>query len=375
MGKPLRILQVGLTQNPGGIESVIMNLYRNLDRDVVQFDFLSMAGEALAYEDEIADLGGVVYKELHRLKQNPPGYYQGINNFLKTHGSQYAALHHNACELSYMLPCQLAKKHGIRTRIFHNHSEQFVQQPSPLRKLVVARHLKTMGASVTDFFACSTRAGAFLFQNRYDFIVIPNAIDTESFAFDEGRRRRLRKEFGFGDDVFVLGAVGRIDPVKNPHFILTLLAEVLKREPQAVLLWVGSGSLDEEIAAQAENLGIKEKIRFLGLRRDLADLYQGMDAFVLPSLVEGIPVTGIEAQSAGLPCYYPDHIARESDLTGLVNYLSLAAGPVVWAREILARKEQHSRKGYARSVAAAGYDIRKTALDLQRFYWERAHAE
>lgn len=197
--------------------------------------------------------------------------------------------------------------------------------------------------------------------------IINNAIDATAYSFNPKKRIEMRHQLGLADKL-IIGHVGRFNPQKNHPFLLDIFAALLKKEPSAILLLVGGGENMLKIQAKAHALGIAEHVRFLGVRSDVADLMQAMDVFVFPSLYEGLPVTMVEAQAAGLPCIISDKIPPECILTeGLVDVMPLSASPEIWAEKILA-KRAIPRTDRRAEIAAHGFDITTEAVKLQEFY-------
>ena len=198
-----------------------------------------------------------------------------------------------------------------------------------------------------------------------------NAIDTQRFAFDLSTRAGIRKVFGYADEL-VIGHVGRFDAAKNQSFLLDVFSEIVKREPNAKLLLVGDGPLRKQIETKVAALGLSDRVIFTGVRSDVADLMQAMDILVFPSKNEGLPVTLVEAQAAGLPCVISDSIPKDAVITkNLVTTLSLQDSPEKWAEHVLSRK-QEARSDHSEEVKAAGFDIRETAKWLEEFYLDKA---
>jgi glycosyltransferase involved in cell wall biosynthesis len=220
-------------------------------------------------------------------------------------------------------------------------------------------------AVATDLFACSREAGEWMYRKR-PFRLISNAIDCEAFGFDPVRAEALRREAGL-EGQFVMVHVGRFDPVKNHRFLLEIFREVLSRQENAALLLAGTGDTMPQIREMAANYGIAEKVRFLGSVSDIPGLLQLADAFVFPSLYEGLGISLIEAQAAGLSCFAADCVPGDANVTGRVRYLPLSGGAVLWAEEILKAREQprHRDTGLIRQQ---GYDIALEAEKLQEFY-------
>ena len=236
--------------------------------------------------------------------------------------------------------------------------------------MIVRKYFKKrMMPHLTHLFMCGEESGKWLYgeKNKSRFIMLNNAIDAASYTYDLSKREELRRQLGLADKL-VIGHVGRFNPQKNHPFLLDIFAALLKKESNAVLLLVGGGVGMSKMQEKVQELGIAEHVRFLGVRSDVADLMQAMDVFVLPSLYEGLPVTMVEAQAAGLPCIISDKVPPECILTeGLVDVMPLSASPGAWAEKILAKRAIPHTDRRA-EIAAHGFDITTEAVKLQEFY-------
>lgn len=359
---PLRVLQIVTVMNRGGLETFLMNLYRHIDRNKVQFDFLTHRTEAGVFDEEIRVLGGNVY---HVPRANPLSfdYLTNLNHFFATH--QYEIVHaHLDCMSA--LPLAYAKKHGVPTRIAHAHSSR---QDFDIKYPVKAVSKRYIASEATELFSCGVAAGKWMFGTD-DFRVIPNAIDTDVFAFNARRRKEVRRKLGVNDDVSVIGHVGRFSRPKNHKFLLRVFSDFLKLQPSARLVLVGDGELREQIEAEIRRLQIESSVILLGIRSDVGDLLQGMDLFLMPSQYEGLPLVLVEAQCSGLPCVISDSIPRDCVICkDVVRAVSLSLSPSEWARvvnEML--REPASRHSYADRVRRAGYDVQELASNLCSYY-------
>ena len=213
-------------------------------------------------------------------------------------------------------------------------------------------------------------AGEFVFGNKEEFCIYNNAIDAKRFGYDINKRVQARKELKISDDVFVIGHIGRFNTQKNHTFLIDIMSEINKKDPKAVLLLIGEGDLEEHIKNKVDELGLENNVMFLGVRSDVDRLYQAMDVFVMPSLFEGLPVSGVEAQAAGLKCIFSDTITEQTMLTSNVEFISLDRGTAIWADEILKWYKGYDRRDQINIIERAGYDIKKQAKQLQNFYIE-----
>lgn len=304
----------------GGVESVIMNYYRHLDHSKVQFDFICDEDSTRIPYDEIKKLGGRVF--LVPKYQNLPKYLKALEKLFKE--NQYRIVHSNINTLS-VFPLYAAKKAGVPIRISHSHS---TSNPKEWKRNLIKNILRPFSKRyATDYFACSELAGRYLFGNKAfdqgEVKIIHNAIDVEKFKFDEVARKKLRKEFEIKDSTIVIGHVGRFVQQKNHTFLVDVFKEFHGKNPDSKLLLVGSGPLEDEIKKKVDRLGLKDSVLFLGQRDDINKLYSVMDIFCLPSLYEGLPVVGVEAQAAGLPTIFSNRISEEVIISSYAKNVSI----------------------------------------------------
>ena len=361
---PIRVLQVVTHMERGGLESMIMNYYRHIDREKVQFDFLVHRQEQASFDDEIESLGGRIYR-LPRLVPWSKNYLSTLNRFFDEH-PEYKVIHvHQDCLSSVIL--KVAAQHNVSVRVAHSHS---ANQDKNLKYPIKLWYKRSIPKYATNLFACGKGAGDWMFGGA-PFQIINNAIDVEAYAYNLTKRQEIRRQLNFENEL-TIGHVGRFNQPKNHPFLLDIFATLLKKEPNAVLLLVGGGEDMPKIQTKAQALGIAEHVRFLGIRSDVADLMQAMDIFVFPSLYEGLPVTMVEAQAAGLPCIISDKVPPECIITeGLVDILPLSAGTETWSEKLLEKRDT-PRTDRRAEIAARGFDITTEAVKLQEFYLEAA---
>ncbi len=362
--EPIRVLQIVTTMERAGLETMLMNYYRNIDREKVQFDFLRHRDGEHAYDAEIRATGGNIYTVPAFNPLNTNGYLTALDTFFREHHNNYRIVHAHLDCLS-AVPLRFAKKYGIATRIAHAHvSKMTFDLKYPIRMFYRAQ----LPYAATDLFACSGDAGKWMFGKR-EFTVIPNAIDCAAFSYHAQTAERLRRENGL-EDQLVIGHVGRFDPVKNHTFLIEVFREIIKQRHDSVLLLAGVGNTMPEIKALVSSYGLDDKIRFLGSVSNVPDLLQMMDAFVFPSLYEGLGISLIEAQAAGLPCFASRNCVPDSaNITGGVKYLPLDLGAEAWANTILQNLDSAvDRQCATRAVRAAGYDIQTEARKLEAMY-------
>lgn len=355
----------------GGIETMLMNLYRHIDREKVQFDFLAHYGREAVYNDEIRSLGGRIY-EMPALKDENHVYYwrifsylRALHRFFKEH-QEYKVIHgHMTNTASIYMP--IAKKYGVTCRISHSHSTRgkagHLGKVTDLLQKSISRH-------ATDFFACSKGAMHWFYpQSLIDsgkVQVLANAVDAERFRFRPEIRAQKRQELNLGENLAII-CVGRFRPEKNQTFLMDVLQEMLKHRKDVIFVFAGEGPCEEEVKAKAKAYGIEAHTRFLGMRTDVPELLQAADAFVLPSFWEGLPVTAIEAQAGGLHCVVSQGLTEEMNAINMVNYVSLEASCSTWGEALINAATQPRRDTYE-EIKAAGYDINTTAPWLQAYY-------
>lgn len=359
----IRVLQCVNNMHRAGLETMLMNYYRNIDRTRVQFDFLMHRPFRSDYDDEIEALGGKIYRAPRLTPQNYPAYFAYMKDLFAEH-PEYKVIHSHIDSMSY-LPLLAAKKADVPIRIAHSHSTGIdLDFKYPLKQYFRYR----MNKVATHCFACGTEAGRFLFRGR-EFSVIPNAVDAAQYSYDETVRIRKRKELGISNQL-VVGHVGRMTYPKNHEFLLCLFADVLKFRPDALLILVGTGEKESELKKKVSELHIDAAVRFLGNRGDVQELYQVMDIFVLPSYFEGIPLVGVEAQFSGLPCLFSYGVPQEVCFSKACRFRKLSDPLSAWVQDVLTLVSESDRNGV---VECPSYDIKTVAGNLLAHYEEFAH--
>lgn len=362
--EPVRVLHVLQRMEAGGTQALLMNLYRNIDRSKLQFDFLVEYTEKQFYDDEIESLGGRIYRSSIREDFNLPRFNRFLKTFFEEH-DEYDIVHCHTYSIGYFV-LKAADNAGVSIRIAHSHNNRMGGHGLFLKAIM--RSLFSIHAN--QFMACSDEAGRFLFGNR-DFTVVKNAIDVDKFAFDKSIRADARRDLGL-DSAFVVGNVGRLHQQKNQTFLLDIFNEVLDISPNSKLLLVGNGPLRESILSKADNLGISDRIVLLSNRSDMDRLYQAMDVFVLPSLFEGLGIVAIEAQSSGLPTICSNGVAEDANVSALFSRMSLSDSPKAWANLIVRMDGIRDSLAGANGVIAHGFDIKDNAENMQAWYLSKA---
>lgn len=368
--EPIHVLVLDTVMDRGGAEAMIMNYMRNIDRDVIQFDFLTNRDYRAAYEDEIESLGGKIYHMCPMYPKYFGQYKREVREFLKHH-PEYRIIHSNLEERSYFA-LKEAKKLGVPVRISHSHN-----RPLGVNlKLIVRYYFRFMLKYYnTHMFACGVEAGDWLYgkKNRDKVIVMKNAIDALQYRYNAQVQNAMRKELGI-EGKKVIGHVGRFFSQKNHTFLIDIFKAVHDKDSDTVLLLVGGGEADDslknQIKAKVKELGLEEAVLFLGVREDVDRVVQAFDLFLLPSLFEGLPVTMVEAQAAGLPCVISDKVPIQCDITGNVQVVALDDAPEKWADKICDILENFEKRDTYEKIVEAGFDIKENAKWLKEFYVE-----
>lgn len=356
MSEPIRVAQVLNRMDSGGIEMVVMNYYRHIDRQKIQFDFYFSQDSAFPQREELEQLGAGIYPIPPYSK--PFAYHKTLCKVFQER--KYGIVHAHLNTMS-VFALFAAWRTGVPVRICHNHTTAYWGEGAKTLLKYILRPWNKLFA--TDYFACGETAGRWMYGNRcFDqgkVIVMPNAIDTQKFAFDPGARKQMRDELKISQDAFVIGHVGRFMYQKNHNFLIDFFIEVLKKKQEAVLLLVGEGELIESIQKKVRAKGISSSVVFTGARKDVNKLYSAMDVFCLPSFYEGMPVVAWEAQANGLPCIFSDKITQEAICNPNCQLLNLSLGQEKWARALLCVENRAS---------SALPNIGKAAVRLLDFY-------
>lgn len=355
----IRVLHIVGSMHPGGMENFVMNLYRNIDRTKIQFDFITHTKSDSEYVREIKELGGHIY-QLPRLTSRPLANLRGIRRIVKENG-YVAVVRHTPNAL--VIPQLLAAKSAGSIAICHSHSTSNAKMTIHRIGRFVMKH------SDVRRFACSAPAGEWMYGSK-PCQIVHNAIDLERFSFDEGRRNRIREEFQLTDEQPVFGHIGNFLTVKNHSYLLKIYAAIAGEMPSARFFCIGDGDLRDTMMQEAVSLGIDDKVIFTGRRCDAENFLSAMDVLIFPSIYEGLPLTLIEAQVAGLPILASDVINHEAEVTkGLLSWQSIKESEEVWAEEALKLWSEHpSRTCQRESIKAAGYDIHELAKWYEEYF-------
>ncbi len=368
----IRVLHVVGKMHYGGMETLIMNIYRHIDRSKVQFDFLVHYEEPGEYDEEIRELGGKIFVMPKTVPQNYFIYKKALFNFFTEH-QEYKIIHGHLQSVAFLYH-KIAKKTGDRCCITHSHASGYDKNLKGIFSYLTA----LLAQNNTDvFFGCSNAACEAYFKKAIKsgkkMTVIKNGIDSSKYIFNSAIRKKVREENNLGD-ALVVGHTGRLSPAKNHVFLLKIFNEILKRNENSILLLAGDGPLKDAIRETAEKMNIYSNIRFLGARSDINELLQAEDIFVLPSLYEGLGIALIEAQAAGLKCFASTAVPQDANITDLLNYIRLEKSPEYWAEEIL-KSIPYERINTNSDIVNSGFDIAETAKELEAFYLKASELE
>ena len=339
--KPIIIAQIMGKWVGGGVEAVIMNYYRHIDKTKVQFDFICDSDSTNIPYEEIESLGGRVilcppYQKLFK-------YIKFLTKLFKE--NKYTIIHSNINVLS-VFPLYAAKKAHVPVRIAHSHS---TSNKKEWKKNIVKNILRPFSKRyATDYFACSELAGRYMFGNKTfnegKVTVINNAVDLNNFKFNKKYRKDLRKEFNIKDDAFVIGHIGRFVKQKNHDYLIDIFNEVHKSNKNTILLLIGQGPLNEEIKNKVDSLGLTDSVIFAGQRTDVNKLYSAMDMFLFPSLYEGLGMVLIEAQTNGLGCVVASTVPDLARISNKFYSLDLSEDVSVWSKNVFKCLESDREK-------------------------------
>ena len=364
--EPIRVLHVLHSMNCGGAETLLMHLYRGMDREKVQFDFLVNVFDEMYYEREIESLGGRIYRMPFLTRTTPPVYAHALTRFFKEH--PYTIVHSHLETTTGMI-LAAAKRAGVPVRIAHSHNTRFTRVgiAAAPENLFKAWCRTRIVPNATHLFACSQEAARWLYgRHAAESTLLNNGVDVAACAYSEETRARMRRELGLGDAP-VFGHVGRFNDQKNHVFLIEAFAQYSRTHPDSRLLLAGEDVLRPQIERQVRDAGISEAVRFLGLRSDVPELLQAMDCFVMPSKFEGLPLSLVEAQAAGLVCLAADTVPPQSNLHACTfSFLPLRIGD--WVDAMARVTPEPDRAKAAAAVIERGFDSRTQTAKLQAFY-------
>jgi glycosyltransferase involved in cell wall biosynthesis len=359
----IKVLMLGLKSSVGGIEKIIYSFIEHIDKQKIYFGIVASYG-GVYQKAEFENMGCIVHY-LPDPNKHPFSYACRLTRLIND--ERYDIVHINMVTAANSVPVFAARLSKCRRVIVHSHNSRV--QSGVMRNILHFLGKPLISCLATDFYACSSEAAKHLFYRR-DFVIVRNAIDIRRFLFNDTARKNVRNELKLAEDALVIGNIGRFEIQKNHLFLLDVFYKLLLLNPKAVLLLVGAGPLGNKIREKAHKLRIEGNVVFYGTRENIQDIYQAMDIFVMPSLYEGLSITGVEAQASGLPVAASDIISREMALTNLVTFLGLSESPALWAETILKTAGRKYTGDILRVVSEKGYDIVMESRLLEKRYFD-----
>ena len=362
-----RILVFGMTENPGGVESFLINSYRVINGRGVKFDFLCNSYNDIAYESELKSTGSRCFHIIARSK-NPILYYQQLNRLFKEHASEWDAIWVNVSSLANIDYLKIASKYGIRRRIMHSHNSQ--NMDGVLRGNLHAHNKKILDRYATDYWACSEAAAKWFYKPEIlpKTVYVRNAVDLDRLRYSEDDRQAIRAEHGW-EGKTVIGNVGRLHFQKNHMFMLDIFASYHERNPESVLVLIGQGEDLDKIKAKVASCGVEDSVCFAGVQKDIPKWLSAFDVFLFPSVFEGLPVAAMEAQANGVPVLASEGvIPAEVKINDNFMFFPLDKPASEWADQIdslvvAGRTAQGEIKaGFVRT----GFEINEASEELLR---------
>ncbi len=368
----LRILVFGMTENPGGVESFLVNYYRHIDRNSIQLDFLCNSHEPVAYEEELLALGGRTFHITAR-SRNRALYRQELEKVFREHASEWKAIWVNVSSLANIDYLKIARRYGIPRRIIHSHNSQ--NMDSKLRGLLHKWNRLFVHKYATDFWACSEDAARWFYSEKLmeRTVVIRNAIEVDRLSYDETRRRQIREMLGLKDE-FVIGNVGRLHFQKNQSFMLDIYRAFLDRCPGSRLVLVGQGEDEQMLREKCAALKMTDRVIFAGVQKNVDAWLSAFDLFLFPSVFEGLSIAALEAQANGIPVLASEGVVpKDVRLNRNFVFCSLEQGPEKWAEKILEMQRDSVRLSpdeVKKAFTEKGYEIGAEAVRLERLLVE-----
>lgn len=365
MSEPIKVLQVMGSLNRGGAESMIMNLYRAIPSDQIHFDFINHGTTEGAFSDEIEFRGGKIFSCPRYTGKNHIAYAKWWNDFFMSH-QQYRIVHsHVRSTAAIFIP--KAKKHGIKT-IIHSHSTSNGKGIGAFTKRLLQFPLRY---TADYFLGCSKEASEWLFGKKIvksdKYYMLNNAIDISLYRIDLNVRNKYREELGIEPDELSIIHIGRFHESKNHQFIIDVFRDFHSKHNMSKLILVGEGPLKKEIQDRCKQEGLSDAVIFTGIRDDVPNLLKASDIFILPSNWEGLPVSAVEAQAAGIPSLLSDCITRDVGITELAQYLPINKSTNIWVDKI-EEVSTNGQKDVSKQIIEAGFDIHQSAKWLCEFY-------
>lgn len=363
--EPIRIAQIMGKWIGGGVESVVMNYYRHMDRTKVQFDFICDEDSTNIPYDEIYKLGGKIIKIPCYTKIIK--YHKQLKKILAEGNYKIVHSHINTLSVFSLFAAKCAK---VPVRIAHSHSTTNKKEK---KRNLIKQILKPFSKFfATNYMCCSELAGRWLFgdktYNQGKVFLLNNAIDVEKFSYNQEIRNQIRNKMSINKDCIVVGHIGRFVDQKNHSFLIDIFNEIHKINENSILLLAGQGPILDEIVERVKELKLEKNVKFLGQRDDAYKLYQAFDIFILPSLYEGLPVVGVEAQAAGLLVILSDSTTKETKILDSTKFISLQKDANFWANETLNAFKSYVRTNTTEIMRKNNFDIKKESKKLEKEY-------
>ena len=369
--KKIKILQVGLSSNLGGIEKYLINIHRNIDFDKFQIDYLVFKGENVCFYNEISKKSKI-YSITHRNK-NYIKFLKELKKFLKE--TSYDYIHFNLMEFSCFERIIYARKYTKSKIILHSH---IANHQMPNLKTKILNEIGKFLIKRKDIYikaACSKEAGIYMFKDfkNKKFTILNNGIDIDEFKFNQANRNEIRKKLQI-DNSLVIGNIGRLVYQKNHTFLLDIFSEILKLKKDAILLIIGKGELRNKLEEKASKLNITKKIIYIENTNKVNEYLSAMDVFLFPSLFEGLGIVLIEAQASGLKCFITDSLPDVINVTKNIERISLDKSAKEWAKEIVNIEncnKNEERLLVNKELKKSEFDVKNSVKILEKFYIDK----
>ncbi len=361
----IKVLQIGMTNNLGGIETFLMNYYKNIDKREVQFDFINIY-DKLYFEDEIKNMKGKVYK-LKSYYKNPLKYTKELIKIIKQ--NNYEIIHCNMNSAVFLYPLIAAKIAKAKVIIAHSHNAS--NDKGLLKTLLHNINKRFIPFFANTYFACSKEAGEWFFSNRIlkqeskKYFIINNGINIDKFKYNEELRKKIRQKFNITDKTMLIGHIGRFSKQKNHEFAINLFKEIHEENENTKMWLIGEGEKKEKIVDLVNANHLESYVEFLGIRQNVNELLQAIDVFVLPSIYEGMPLVAVEAQVSGAKCILSDKITKEAKITDKTEYITIDNGIQSWKDAILKCDYERNNKYH---IDFDRYDIKFNVVELVKTY-------
>lgn len=367
-----KVLVFGMTENPGGVESFLMNNYRNINSHKIHFDFLCNTINKIAFEDEILKNNSRIFN-IYPRRKDPFRFRKELNDFFRKHANEYNCIWINLNTLVNIDYLKVAKKYGIKRIIVHSHNSRNMDTgfKGYITQKLHNLHKRQLQKYATDYWACSSFAAKWFYTN--DLLkkvkIIKNAIDVNNFSFNEKKRQSLRQKLHLENNL-VIGNVGRLHFQKNQMFILDVLSYLVKLNPKVKLVLVGQGPDKEKLENRVNELNLQKYVIFAGVQDDIQEWLSTFDLFIFPSLFEGLGIAGLEAEANGLPIYASDKvIPQELKINSNFKFLDLGKGPQFWAHQIeKSNFERENQETIEKNFQNSGYSIESSVQKLEKYF-------